>query len=81
MNPRSTAFETSTLTITCGMMINVFFSKAVDHGFISGVMVSVLVFERVDCGFIGGVMISVLVSKAVDHGFIGGGLSFLSRKQ
>jgi hypothetical protein len=38
------------------MMINVFFSKAVDHGFISGVMVSVLVFERVDCGFIGGIM-------------------------
>jgi hypothetical protein len=63
MNLRSNAFETSTLTVS------VFFSKAVDHGFISGVMVSVLVFERVDCGFIGGVMVNVFILKAVDRGF------------
>jgi hypothetical protein len=55
MNPRSNAFETSTLTIT--------------PPFIGGVMVNVLILKAVDRGFIDGVMVSVLVSKAVDHGF------------
>jgi hypothetical protein len=65
MNPRSTAFEISTLTIT---------PQVVDHGFIGGVLVSVLFSKAVDRGFICGIIVNVLVSKAVDRGFISGGM-------
>jgi hypothetical protein len=82
MNPRYSAFETSTLThpdeptsyrirdkhANPGVMVSVLVSKAVDRGFIGGIMVNVLVSKVVDRGFIGGIMVSVLVWKAVDRG-------------
>jgi hypothetical protein len=48
MNPRSTAFETSTLNSV---------------GFIGGVMVNVLLLKAVDRGFIGGVWLACLSPK------------------
>jgi hypothetical protein len=71
MNPRSTAFERSTLTHPDEPTIYCF----------GGVVVSVLVLKEVDCGFIGGIMVSVLVLKVVDHGFIGGRLVCFSQKR
>jgi hypothetical protein len=72
MNPRSTALEVNTLTITPpmnprsialgGVMVSVFTSSAVDRGFIGSVIVSVFTSSAVDHGFIGGVIVSVFTS-------------------
>jgi hypothetical protein len=74
MNPRSTAFERSTLTRPDEPTIYCFQDKNANHYVTDEptIMVSILVSKEVDRGLFVGVMVSVLVSKAVDHGFIGG---------
>jgi hypothetical protein len=85
MNPRSTAFEISTLTITPLMnprstafetstltITRVSVCLESGRSWVHRWGVSILVSKAVDRGFIGGVMVSFLVSKVVDHGFIGG---------
>jgi hypothetical protein len=79
MNPRSTAFETRTLSITPSMnpRSTTFetgtLTKKREHSALSQMRSLILIFNRI-CG----VMVNVLVSKAVDRGFISGVMVSLS---
>jgi hypothetical protein len=81
MNPRSTAFERSTLTRPDEPTIYCFRDKNANHYVTDEPTIYCFRDKNVNPPPIGGIMVSVLVLKVVDHGFIGGRLACFSQKR